>query len=99
MGNQQARRRGRGGVRGDQRQHRVGADVRPAALPRHRPRQQRAHTDPGVKETTLALQKLGQLQPFIAVFLLECMGQLACVFWANLTPFSIAGDDAPPFRA
>jgi hypothetical protein len=38
--------------------------------------------------------KMGQLQPFTAVFPPKCMGQLAsfghptCIFWANLTPFS-----------
>jgi hypothetical protein len=33
-------------------------------------------------------QKLGQLQPFIAVFPQECVGHLP-VFWANLTPLSL----------
>jgi hypothetical protein len=42
---------------------------------------------PGEKDAKLA-QKLGQLQPFRAVFPQECMGQLAS-FWANLTPFSL----------
>ena len=32
---------------------------------------------PGEKEAKLA-QQLGQLQPFIAAFPQECMGQLAC---------------------
>jgi hypothetical protein len=32
--------------------------------------------------------KLGQLQPFIAVFPQECTGQLAS-FWASLTPLSL----------
>jgi acetyl-CoA acetyltransferase len=32
-------------------------------------------------------KKLGQLQPFVAVFPPECMGQLASL--ANLTPFSL----------
>ena len=33
-------------------------------------------------------QKLGQLQPFLAVFLQECTGT---TFWANLTPFLLKG--------
>jgi hypothetical protein len=33
-------------------------------------------------------QKLGQLQPSLAVFPQECTGQLAS-FGANLTPFSL----------
>jgi hypothetical protein len=38
------------------------------------------------KDAKLA-QKLGQLQPFIAVFPQEFMGQLRIgIFWANLTP-------------
>ena len=39
------------------------------------------------KDAKLA-QKLGRLQPFLAVFPQECMGQLGS-FWANLTPFSL----------
>jgi hypothetical protein len=35
-----------------------------------------AHPRPSEKDTKFA-QKLGQLQPFMAVFLLECTGQLA----------------------
>ena len=34
-------------------------------------------------------QKLGQLQPFITVFPQECMVGPTCIFWANLTPFSL----------
>jgi hypothetical protein len=42
------------------------------------------------EEVAKFAQKLGQLQPFIAVFPQECTGQLA-YFWANLTPFSLLG--------
>jgi hypothetical protein len=41
--------------------------------------------DPSERDATLA-QKLGQLQPFLAVFPQECMGQLA-YFGPTLTPF------------
>jgi hypothetical protein len=34
-------------------------------------------------------QKLGQLQPLIAVFPPECTVGPTCIFWANLTPFSL----------
>ena len=34
------------------------------------------------------VQKLGQLQPFIAVFPLECMGRIAS-FGPTLTPFTL----------
>ena len=36
----------------------------------------------------MSVQKLGQLQPFLAVLPPECMGQLAPCFWADLTPLS-----------
>ena len=42
-----------------------------------------------VRKTPKLAQRLGQLQPFTAVFPQECMGQLA-IFQANLTPFSLA---------
>ena len=41
-----------------------------------------------VRKPTVSAQKLGQLQPFIAVFAQECMGQLAS-FGPALTPFSL----------
>jgi hypothetical protein len=42
----------------------------------------------------VSAQKLGQLQPFMAVFPAEYMGQLPS-FWANLTPFSRKGHCCP----
>ena len=42
------------------------------------------------EKAAVSAQKLGQIQPFIAVFPQECMGQLAS-FWANLKPFSLRG--------
>ena len=50
----------------------------------------------GEKDAELA-QKLGQLQPFLAVFPQECwLAGPTCVFWANLSPGGSPGQTPPP---
>ena len=74
-------------VRGGRGLHLQGSDDRGhAARPgvhRRRPGLRPA----GEKDAEFA-QKLGQLQPFVAVLPQELHGP-TCIFWANLTPFSL----------
>jgi hypothetical protein len=66
--------------------------VRGVGLPRARRPKPRLHAEASrqsEEETWLKLvQKLVQLQPFVAVFPQECTGP-TCIFWAILTPFSL----------
>jgi hypothetical protein len=41
------------------------------------------------EQDAVSAQKLGQLHPFIAVFPQKCTHGPTCIFWANLTPFSL----------
>jgi hypothetical protein len=52
---------------------------------------------PQVRKNAKLAQKLGQLQPFIAVFPQECwLAGPTCVFWANLSPGGSPGQTPPP---